>query len=142
MYIYVLNFDFVYILIYFLFMNIYFEKTYFIKILIKYIFFKCIYLKNTTKFVFNLKTLKQSYWNSKPTLITQQQQHIISAFSNFPFRARHKKICTVSLLSFRSELQYLKPKYVTTWSHRHKVLFFLKKSNKITRIITIIKVKV
>ena len=56
MYIYVLNFDFVYILIYFLFMNIYFEKTYFIKILIKYIFFKCIYLKNITKFVFNLKT--------------------------------------------------------------------------------------
>jgi len=57
MYIYVLNFDFVKItIIYFLFMNIYFEKTYFIKILIKYIFFKCIYLKNTTKFVFNLKT--------------------------------------------------------------------------------------
>jgi hypothetical protein len=57
MYIYVLNFDFVKIrIIYFLFMNIYFEKTYFITILIKYIFFKCIYLKNITKFVFNLKT--------------------------------------------------------------------------------------
>lgn len=140
MYIYVLNFDFVKIrIIYFLFMNIYFEKTYFITILIKYIFFKRIYLKNITNFFLTLKLESKAIEIANPHL--SQQQHIISAFSNFPFRARRKKICTVSLLSFRSELQYLKPKYVTTWSHRHKVHLFFK-SNKITRIITIKKVKV